>query len=407
MFGEIYQHDASNNYLVIEGKKEKYTDFADKILQENKVPGVLVCQYRYIDGKTYFYYRVNSLQSLSQVFARRKINWKELSHILKEIDRNWHEMESYLLNQDRIVLLPEYIFTDFDLEKVYFCYYPDYKEALSYEKLAAFFVDVVDYKDNKAVELAYGFHGQISEMNRSFSEIVSRLLSEKKEKEEVEKVSVLPEYESVFKRESEEDKESGDKKHLQLQNKFFFIGMGILIVEAVFFLGLGVLALYQGILLMIITIAIFAYILWNQRKKNTVEEEEFEMKLVEDEQIKNEETNYQSAEPIGQTVLLSRDLEIKRHTLIYQGNDAIKSFDLDVFPFVLGKAEKGIDGTILSSLVSRIHCQINYVNQEYTLQDLNSTNGTYLNGRLLTPREQVKIQPGDRIILANQPFLFQ
>lgn len=405
MFGEIYQHDANSNYLVIKGIQEEYKDFSDIILQENQIPGLLSCQYRLVDGQICFYYKVSSLQSLSHLFEKRKIGWEELAHILREIGKNWREIESYLINQEKIVLLPEYIFTDFDLEKIYFCYYPDYENVFSYERLATFFIDKVDYKDNKAVELAYGFHGQMSEVNSSFSDVVSRLLTGNEKKEEPEMSEYIVE-DYAWKEEKDIEVKEKEIHFRGLSPQWIGIGMIVLVAEAIFFLGLKILMIYQGILLMVITVAIFLYCIWNQRKKENLEKENYEISLTDEEDV-SEKTEYSFAEPVGQTVFLSKDIEMEQHSLIYQGKDNLKDFVLNVYPFVIGKAEKGIDGTIFIPEISRIHCQINYENQEYMLQDLNSTNGTYLNGCLLEPREQMKLQPGDRIVLANQPFLFQ
>lgn len=400
-FGETYQHNGNSNYLIIKGKEEHYGSFADKIIQENEIAGLLPCQYRIINGETFFYYKINSLQSLSKVFEKRKVTYNELTVILNEMKKCWKETESFLLEQKKLVLLPEYVFADFNLKKLFFCYYPDYDESLSYEPLASFFVECVDYKDSRAVELAYGFHGQICKENVYFPEIVAELLCEKEIREESPVCEMPPE--PAVKVEEKE-------KSLQVENvKHFFekpayIGLIVLLAEAVLFFGLRIAALYQGILVVFITILIFLYKVWSDKKKSEPEDT-FEIELAGEEP--EEAFREVCTAPVEETVFLCREKNVELHRLVYQGRDKVEDFELNVFPFVLGKAERGIDGTIAAPQVSRIHCQINYVNQEYSLQDLNSTNGTYLNGILLAPRQEISIQPGDQIRLANQPFLFQ
>ena len=57
------------------------------------------------------------------------------------------------------------------------------------------------------------------------------------------------------------------------------------------------------------------------------------------------------------------------------------------------------------TLMSRQHCQINKreINGEvkYTLRDLGSTNGTYLNGDFLAKEEEVFLMPGDTVYIGK------
>ena len=53
--------------------------------------------------------------------------------------------------------------------------------------------------------------------------------------------------------------------------------------------------------------------------------------------------------------------------------------------------------------VSRDHAQIRYVQDAFVLFDLNSTGGTFVNGRKIV---QYNLQPGDVISLANHPFIY-
>ena len=54
--------------------------------------------------------------------------------------------------------------------------------------------------------------------------------------------------------------------------------------------------------------------------------------------------------------------------------------------------------------ISRMHCKIEYLDSHYYLTDLNSTNGTYLNGRLLERKE--RIFSGDIIGIGSEDIVF-
>ncbi len=54
-----------------------------------------------------------------------------------------------------------------------------------------------------------------------------------------------------------------------------------------------------------------------------------------------------------------------------------------------------------ASSVSSFHARITYSDGRYTLEDLNSTNGTYVNGVIVNKRI---LQPGDEIRISNTAF---
>jgi S1-C subfamily serine protease len=69
---------------------------------------------------------------------------------------------------------------------------------------------------------------------------------------------------------------------------------------------------------------------------------------------------------------------------------------------VYGRSSKA-DQTISNSVVSARHCQITQTGDVFTLKDLNSTNGTFVNGNRITTQ---KIKNGDTIHLGTAGFQF-
>ena len=67
---------------------------------------------------------------------------------------------------------------------------------------------------------------------------------------------------------------------------------------------------------------------------------------------------------------------------------------------------RGDDCDIIYSLpkVSRHHCRIEYIDSHFYLSDLNSTNGTFLNGKRLERKE--RIFAGDIIGLGSEDIVF-
>ena len=105
------------------------------------------------------------------------------------------------------------------------------------------------------------------------------------------------------------------------------------------------------------------------------------------------------------TEILFREEGI-RGILMYQGMEALPDFKLDKEIFLIGKNEKEVDGVIGMKCISRIHARITQEQDEYYLEDMNSTNGTFLNGQILEYREKVKLKERDRIAFGTVEYLF-
>lgn len=73
--------------------------------------------------------------------------------------------------------------------------------------------------------------------------------------------------------------------------------------------------------------------------------------------------------------------------------------------FVIGKNAATVDGVIsFNKMISRVHCRIDKQGDKYTVTDLNSANGTYVNRVRLHPNLPQPIKNGDVIRLANSDF---
>lgn len=73
--------------------------------------------------------------------------------------------------------------------------------------------------------------------------------------------------------------------------------------------------------------------------------------------------------------------------------------------FVIGKNAAAVDGVVsFNKMISRTHCRIDRNGDQYTITDLMSANGTYVNRVRLNPNQPRPIQDGDIVRLANSDF---
>ena len=72
----------------------------------------------------------------------------------------------------------------------------------------------------------------------------------------------------------------------------------------------------------------------------------------------------------------------------------------------MGKMEQAADAVIPVDTVSRVHARIRKKDDGYYLADLNSRNGTSVNGRMLKPEEEYLLQNEDQVDFAKARYLF-
>jgi hypothetical protein len=90
--------------------------------------------------------------------------------------------------------------------------------------------------------------------------------------------------------------------------------------------------------------------------------------------------------------------------VVRQGVQMGKAFPLGRRPVVLGRDEKA-DITLPDPEVSRLHARIRWFEAQYVIEDLRSTNGTYLNDTLL--RAPKPLNQGDKIALGQTVLEFE
>ena len=102
------------------------------------------------------------------------------------------------------------------------------------------------------------------------------------------------------------------------------------------------------------------------------------------------------------TVLLSEDKKCCRGRFVYEsGGRGGRDFEIVKNPFMIGSRSGGNDAVISSEAVSRYHARITKYDGGYFIEDLNSTNGTFVNGKLLPYHSSYKLKSMDMISFAD------
>ena len=122
---------------------------------------------------------------------------------------------------------------------------------------------------------------------------------------------------------------------------------------------------------------------------------------------KNTKKQYQGKqETFGETVVLSAGMVSGPASLVSKEPGELATIYLNDDLTVIGKLENACDAVINLPTVSRIHAKIRKKEEGYYLTDMNSRNGTAVNGKLLLPDEEYQLQQEDEVDFAQARYVF-
>ena len=125
---------------------------------------------------------------------------------------------------------------------------------------------------------------------------------------------------------------------------------------------------------------------------------------------------------VGKTLPVSKKIDKRRRTMILSAKEDFSSFETDMFPTVIVQSGSSAGNRVQVSAngitigrtagdlilpddtISRSHAKISLVQGRYFIEDLGSTNGTYVNNQKVS---QSPLNSGDVIRLGSIELLFQ
>ncbi len=453
-----YKRDMNHNYLILHGEEVPDTDsYQVRMLVGNGMPSLLKCRLQGIDGNFLIYYDITSKQSVASMYETKKMGLEDLRLIFGGFVQAMEEMAEYLMNPGQLLVQPEYMYLDVEKKKLYFCCMPgkagDVRE--DFRILTEYILPKIDHEDGDAVILGYGvyrraledtFHLEYvkEEIYKGRDSREKRIPESCKEKEiEKEKDQFREQYEnqsgdSPWEMETanpfeNRDREDGKKSPVSLRKKILFslLGAFVLIITA----GAAVLGFLPGLQAGVILsgCAVFlgtGMLVYRFRKKHkgSVEKKRGRQEMQRDPIWKTEQEEENGWQPqmsaeeemsvpqtleeepkakdFGETVVLSAGVVRGPATLVSREPGELATIYLQEDMTVIGKMETAVDAVIDLPTVSRIHAKIRRRDQEYYLSDLNSRNGTAVNGRILKEGEDYQLQNEDEVDFAQARYVF-
>ena len=122
--------------------------------------------------------------------------------------------------------------------------------------------------------------------------------------------------------------------------------------------------------------------------------------------ILDEKKTEEVSEGFGETMVLSSGAVKGPATLVSREPGELATIYLDQDITVIGKLKTAADAVINVPTVSRIHAKIRRRDGEYYLTDLNSRNGTSVNGQMLKTGEDYFLKDEDEVDFAQARYIF-
>lgn len=361
-----YHRNLKNSYMVIvENEAVLNIDgqLAEKMLSGNGVEGLLKYVTMEHEGKMTFWYNITGYQTLSDVIALSGLDGELIRNIFKKLMSLVDRLINYYLREEHIVLGIEQIYIDQPGERVLFTYAPMEENGLadSISKLLEQLLPFINHDNKEAVKLGYGLY----EASKSRS------------------TDIWKAFENLLLDEKKIDGEEARSRKLDMLDKPQIVAEEYNYAKETSIIGK--------------LKSFFTEDIFTREKEIQIEDI-----LVEEEALPEqveEGDNRWVTESIGVDGAIAGCFK-------YEGNGRLEDIFVDKDVFLIGCHNPKADGQIAAPSVSRNHAKVTKEGDNYYIEDLNSKNGTFLNGELLPYKQRLLLSPGDSIRFAAETYRF-
>jgi hypothetical protein len=436
-----YVQDGGRNYLKSEPVGE--VDYIVGMFAHNDIPAFVPVSFKSLNLENYFCYNMNGLIPINQSFEMNKLTADRIEAFLRSIIKAAKSMEEFLLPFDRLITDEAYIYESLGKKDEFHWIYGIESGNCTFTGLFERLLDRVDYKDDSAVKMIYSLYqaakesegmqgvstgGSLQRIREKAEEILSaphmsldmrarELIRAENERNSIKRLKGIEagtgdktcskeiegadsmarryraEAESKKARSQRVDLEDTPKAKTSLfkkrqkeekSDKTMFVKSKLKKV-------------------------------WDYLNADIGSKP---AKLVELQAVGENEISYNVREVRQPKPESEGDVSeattLLTGAMISNGIYCLKPEDtnednilLTEFPFFIGKSGDKTHHTIEDSTVSRFHARIDREEEELWLTDLNSTNGTFLNGIRLMPFGRMRVNKGDSIVISRKRYEFK
>lgn len=353
-----YERDVNKSYMKIPAVMEACLD--EKLMFRKAYQGILPMEKCYVNGLGQYWYNISGKQALDAYCRMHAINQTFFETLILRICSQLEVLEWNLLDSSCLVVDPELIFVNASGDEISFILYPDAKGTFldELQQLMEYLLTKLNHGDNEGVHQAYEIYNMVLTGGYSIAELKQSIL---KRREPQAVVLEEKEVEVFMEPEMEQTEEVCDikKKLWDMLER---------IKER----------------------------LWIKKENK----EEIPMVVYPEDE---EEEEYEAQ--INPTICLAATLGEPRGLLVYEGMGDYPDFELGQCSSIVGKNPR-VKLYINRETISQFHAKLDYFDKNYYIEDMNSTNGTYVNDELLNYKEKRMLSPGDVLRFADVKYRF-
>lgn len=379
------KQELNRSYTVFSGKQIDPDSYSVQMVLHHLLDSLLCSYLHMLNNAQIWCCEHTGKKSLKEYCENHELDSETIKWIWRGVLEAVLEAEEFLLDVDCLYLDVDEIYLSSEEYRVSVCYVPFEKEPVwkRMTDLAQFLLGYLDQRDGQAVQMAYGIFRYLSQGGSSVDEMW-RLIQElelKKEEPLMDAVSMDIKSES-------KDSVVTEKKKIFLTGRWILTCLPTAV--SVFLAGLVALNewyLPDGMKILLIAAAVLlggiSFILWRKWGLS------FKKESFYDEDDTWAKENIQSGWPR----LLRKDTG--------------ESIIISQIPSIIGKLPETAQILIQEPTVSRIHAKLTLIDGEYYLEDLNSKNGTYVDGKRLEAQKPVRLKGNDMLAFADIQCYFQ
>lgn len=385
----------------------------------NTLSSLLPFHQRSEDGVQYLYYEVSGMQSLDVCLQTQKLKRALMISLVRAVMKLCRELSEYALNLGGIVFLPKYIMLSSNEEEPQFLYTfgPTGEVYEQLEQLLEFCIEYLDYQDNLLVEELYKVYERLLEQKEHFylagemERLLTVLLGDCGQ--DTSETATVP-FESLKQQEAIDPFSEGETIMISQDTssevagkEFRNLKYGLLVL---FLLNVGCLFVWKPITLLkiffcVATGGVLLVLNIHVRRQEKQREKERELQQKSKYIEEYETLSRSSTQEDGGTQIIS--IESNEGVLYNLQESEPQYIYIGDTRKVIGKDPKKAQVLLQQAGVSRIHAMIVKEGRECILEDLNSTNGTWVNEKCLEPRTRYVLKQGDKVRFAGVEYIFR
>ena len=387
-----YERNLKESLMTVQGRPVM-KPYEEEMLRENDIPSLLSFYTSTMNGEVRFCYDITGKSSLRDFLDEEGLSVRTVCDVIRKLKKAFDQTDRYLIAPENIRLGPDTVFAerypgDFRLFLAYMPFEDDGGE-FGLSSVMRFLTEKPVRGDMRLTELIYSLYDKSLREKDSFEPLLS-VISEYESKENDD--TVKEKARDVVLEEECEEEPKAPARYADVDvddyedEEPYPEGEDEGVFSKLF-------ARLKGLL--------------SKKGRNTGEKLRGRLKSLfpsERDSPKALDFLYEETDSIEKpTVLMTAAKEGREYLLSYEGSGKNRDYPLSKEVFRIG-SEKGNDAVLDSPVVSRHHAKIVRQGEDYFIEDLNSKNGTFVNGKMLSYRESVRLKRMDRIIFADEVF---